>query len=72
VAQITNTKRTVVMTLLVVGYVATDVWLYSWSKMTLSDRLLLDVFITLGFVILGAIAFAITRRGSDDIKGSTS
>jgi hypothetical protein len=55
------------MTLLVAGYVATDAWLYAFSRMSLADSVLLDVLATGVFVILGAIAFAATR-GDDDLN----
>jgi hypothetical protein len=53
------------MTLLVAGYIATDIWLYAFSKMPLTDSLLLDVFATMGFLVLGTIAHVATR-GEDD------
>ena len=53
------------MTLLAAGYVATDAWLYAFGRMSLTDSILLDVLVTMGFVILGAIAYAATR-GDDD------
>ena len=52
------------MTLLVAGYVATDVWLYAFDRMSLTDIFLLDVPVTMGFVILGAITYSVT--GGDD------
>jgi hypothetical protein len=53
------------MTLLAVGYLATDVWLYTSPGLRLSDRALLDVGVTLSFILLGAITYAATG-GNDD------
>jgi hypothetical protein len=52
------------MTSLAAGYVAVDVWLYAFSRMALMDSILLDVFITMGFIVLAVIGYAAT--GGDD------
>jgi hypothetical protein len=67
-AVVTRIKRKIriaVMTSLVAGYVAVDIWLYAFSKMALMDSILLDVLITMGFIILAVIGYAATR-GDDD------
>ncbi len=53
------------MILLVVGYVAVDVWLYAFSTMALMDSILLDVLITMGFIVVGVIGYAATRIDDD-------
>ena len=56
--------QTAVMTLLGLGYIATDVWLSTFARLRLSDKILLDVAVTFGFIALGAIAYA--AIGDDD------
>ena len=58
--------RTAVMTLLAIGYLATDVWLYTSPGLRLSDKVLLDVAATFGFILLGTIAYATTGGGESD------
>ena len=52
------------MTILAVGYLATEIWLYASGGRSLSDSFLLDIPGTFGFVLLAAIAYAAT--GGDD------
>ena len=59
-----NKTRPVAMMLLLVGYFAISVWLYFLTDFSFANKLLFDMPITLAFVVLAGIAYAVT--GGDD------
>ena len=49
-----------------IGYLCADVWLYAFNRLSVWDKVMLDIVLTAGVVLVGVIAWAVTGGFSED------